>query len=410
MEQESNQYLLAWHLKPTSRTHLWLLIKPSGHIKQVSSNEELVATINRRNVSTVYTNSLLLKSTDLKQAEVSSFQLTPFEYQYLLSLLGSWLPDDFEESDVLDKAIHFSHKDCLKLIQWLNRYHAHLVRLKRDTEFPIDVPKAEGTFRLTQKWLAREECRIYPQGVVMDKHVYCCRWGATHWNQTLSNGFLTTPPQREPALLKACRKDPMRATQIEQPAFLLVNFTKLVAPKDYPNKQSIWVSNAELNALLILDTKARFTVEDILVADSPTNIQSEWINDQSLQLSLTHGLACKSLVSAFEGTWTMAWWRAMERANWLTLIEHAQKKHELVISGYGGGYLSFYCWSGEVAKLCELMKVRAAVLKQSDQDFDAEFKQEFTALVEQRYDDNPEFDIEEESVSEFDTTASISPM
>lgn len=392
--------LLVWKLKPSSRIDSWLIIKATGNITRVSSRFELFKILKRRKPSNIYTNVYYEELSELSEHKVWPLSLTAYEYNLLFKSLSIWNPDDQDESVVLglESAVSYNDKDSMSLIKWLLKYDKQFGLLNRDLVTNKELSKPEGGFVNVHRWLSRPHCRLFPNNVVMDTHVYCQRWSPTHWSQTLKQPLIHTEPIRNSSLLKACRTDPKRLQMVDQIAFALVNITSTNQPIDWPLKQSVWVTNIELNAMVNLDKKLKFTVEDILtVSDSDTStLDSDWLDDETLQLSLTHGVACRNHAYKFSNTWTMAWWRGAERAHWIALLGEVQNNHQLTVSGYGDGYVSFYCWSGEVSKLCSVFRMKAAVLKLEDKDFDAELKQEFSASLRQQYEDSDDLTREQQ--------------
>lgn len=377
-------YVFAWQIKPTEINSGWIVINPKGNTKRFVDKLSLTQSLQHRSATMVYTNSAALHEKDINPKRLRCLDMTPFEYRYFFSLIEAWLPDYSDESIVIEgEKVHGSLKELMPLVNWLHRYHQHFESIHSQlslSEQTFAMPG--GNFEKMAAWLSREQCRLFPQGAVMDKHVYCSRWSATHWSDYLQVGIIQQEPRRDPALLKTCRHDPLRATKIESPAFLLVYFTSCKVEVDWPLKQSVWISNAELNAIMDSDPKAKFDIEDIFIISITPLPSQSFFDDPTYQLSITHGMVCRHIVTSIEGTWTMAWWRSLERAKWLSLILTTQRQFQLAVSAYGNGYLSFYCWSGEMARICQFLKVRAAVLKQSDRDYDAEFKQELTWLVD----------------------------
>lgn len=383
------EFVLLWKLSPLENHSQWLCIWPDCRTQRAPDFDSLWKIDEVTKIPTIYTNFPVNAQYQqrLNEVQVCELDLTPFEYQYLFHLIGAYIPDLDDQSSVLStEKLHRTESKLKPLMMWLGRYHYHLKRFGTHFEEIINKQtKPPDSFIKMANWLSRRSCRIYPEGAVMNKHVYTSRWGPTHWGDMLKSGFAHTP-KRDAGMLKACRTESHRVLLIEQAAFVLVNFSKTSADLDYPIKQSVWVSNAELNAICKLDSKTKFEVQDLLVFPLESPEPSELLDDELFELSLTHGIAARNIVSQFSGTWTMAWWRSVERANWISLIAEMKLKFQVVISGYGDGYLSFFCWEGEMARLTEMLRVRAAVLKQSDHEFDAEFHQEYRALLQQRLD------------------------
>ncbi|MFA0675081.1 hypothetical protein AB4653_04020 [Vibrio sp. 10N.222.48.A3] len=347
-------------------------------------------SLRRRSNGRFYCN---VDETTLQEIDGCSFHclsLTPYEYRSLFSVLSIWNPDSNDDSVLLDSSQdNFAIKGNNSLIKWLIKYDRHLNMLRRETQHPNALPKPTGNHAFLGRWLERESIRLYPQGVVMDKQVFCQRWAPTHWTELLKQGLLLQEPKRNPALIKVCRKDPKRILLVEQIAFVLVNVTRTTVKLDWPEKQSTWMSNVELNAISNLDSKLKFTIEDVFTVDSKAvqHIQSNWVEDDTLQLSVTHGIATRNLVNEYKGTWTSVWWKCVERANWITIIGEVQRSHQIIATGFGNGYVSFFCWAGEVAQLCEVFKMKAAVLKVEEKEYDAEFQQEYIAIKQKQHQD-----------------------
>lgn len=399
---------MVWKLRPSSRLDHWLVIKTTGNITRVSNRFELFKLLKRRKPSIIYTNVFYEELSDLNGHKVWPLSLTAYEYNLLFKSLSIWNPDEHDDSSVLgvESSVSYNDKGSQSLTKWLLKYDKQFGLISRDLVTKKELSTPEGSFVNVHRWLSRPHCRLFPNNVVMDTQVYCQRWAPTHWSQTLKQPLIHSEPTRNASLLKACRTDPKRLQMVDQIAFALVNITSTNQPIDWPLKQSVWVTNIELNAMANLDKKLKFTVEDILtVNDSDTStFESDWLDDETLQLSLTHGIACRNHAYKFSHSWTMAWWRGAERAHWIALLGEVKKSHQLSVSGYGDGYVSFYCWSGEVSKLCSVFRMKAAVLKLEDKEFDTELKQEFSASLRQQYADsdalvnNPEHE-ERETVS-----------
>lgn len=401
----SNIYLL-WHLTPQKSPSRWIVIKTDGRTISWSTQQECLTWLNTVDESVVYTNSQTISLGEQQEGlSLYKFDLTTLEYHYLFNLIEAWIPDLDDPSSVLSHDIkHQSEKKFKPLIEWLVRFHRHFMGILEVLHpyYEKKKPPAE-TYQKMASWLSRRYSRLYPEGTVMDKHVYCARWASTHWSERLKSGFAHVP-HRDSGMLKACRTEPSRALLIDQAAFMLVNFSKTSVPLDFPLKQSVWVSNAELNAIALADPKTKYEIEDLLVFPVEKLPKETIVTDDTLVLSISHGLALRQSLSFFENSWEMAWWRSLERANWCSLINDVSKSHEIVVSGYGDGYLSFYCWSGEMAKLTELLRMKASVLKHSDQDFDAEFQQEYRSLLANEYSMNIDMDQENDKPNHTQST------
>ncbi|WP_190322261.1 hypothetical protein, partial [Candidatus Enterovibrio escicola] len=300
--------------------------------------------------------------------------------------IEAWIPDFDDPSSVLSEdKTHRTEKKLKPLIEWLVRFDRHYKLITQAiAKYRENQSTPAGTYKKAANWLSRRYCRLYPEGTILDKHVHCARWASSHWEERLSSGFARNP-RRDAGMLKACRVDPERAKLIEQAAFMLVNIRKTNVSVDFPLKQSVWMSNAELNAITQADPKTKYQIEDLMTfpVEMPTKCLT--LSDETLTLSVSHGIALRQALSCFENSWEMAWWRSLERAKWISLVSDVSKKHEIVISGFGDGYLSFYCWSGEMAKLTDFLRMKASVLKHSDQDYDPEFQQELRTLLANDY-------------------------
>lgn len=402
----SGPYLL-WKMAPQETQSRWILISDEGRTRLWPNVEECMKWLQTQCEGVFYTNSDHVKPED-NVVIIHKLDLTPFEYHYLFNLIEAWVPDFDDPSSVLsqDKTLR-TEKKLKPLIEWVVRFHQHFNRIN-EALLPFSQNKSTpaGSYQKVANWLSRRYSRLYPEGTILDKHVYCARWVSSHWAERLHSGFAKTP-RRDAGMLKACRVDPNRAKLIDQAAFMLVNIAKTTVPIDFPCKQLVWISNAELNAITQADPKTKYQVEDLLTFPVENVPEELALSDNSMLLSISHGIALRQSLSCFEGTWEMAWWRSLERAKWIALIAEASKSHEMIVSGYGDGYLSFYCWAGEMAKLTELLKMKASVLKHSDQDYDVEFQQELRTLLTKEYIDAPNEQLENEMESiQYDTTNS----
>lgn len=383
----ATNYKLVWKVRPTESCSYWMVLDSSGGVQMMTSIKTILDYLSPLEPKTIYVNTKALLSfkLELKQHKLRSLNLTPLEYRYVFTLLGVWVPDNDDASEVLDaQPKHLSQRELAPLHAWLDRYHNHAISLYSCIDEALEsASKPQGNFGRVMQWLARPTCRLYPQGVILDKHVYCARWSGTHWPDLLSLGVVIEQPKRNPAILKTLRKIPERISQIDKPAFLLVKFIKSKIKSDHPRNQSIWVSNIELIAMLNIDKKCTFEIADYLEFSA---IEIEHLNDSlwsddTASLSVSHGLAARNCALEFQETWTMSWWRSVERSRWMSLIDEVSKEHQIVVTGYGDGFLSFYCWHGEMAKLCMKLRLKAAVIKQSDQDFDFEVRQELVDSI-----------------------------
>ncbi|MFM2668682.1 hypothetical protein AAFX24_28465 [Vibrio mediterranei] len=375
----SPSIVLIWRLNPTSLHGSWLVLDSRDTIRSYASAAEAYESIAKRRFKAVYTNTPSLDYLVEKVThKIRYLGLTPYEYHYFFNLQRRWHPDKKPDDDFLDaKPIQIVNEEIMQIMKWLKRYHLQYELLEGTVTPMLKIAcKPNSSFIGTANWLSRQYARLIPKGVVLDKHVYCTRWLPTHWLNTLQNGVISAEPQRNPALLKGLRHQPDRVFQMEDKGFLLVEFSKLTAPVDFNTKQQVWISTVELQALSIIDSTMKFTVHDLLTFDTVQADHDEdaarLMADDTLLLSVTHGLVLRNLASKFGNTWTASWWRSVERANWLSLYNELRHKYEVVLSGYGAGCLSFYCWHGEMAKICLDLQLRAGVLKQKDEDFDLE--------------------------------------
>ncbi|EGR4075321.1 hypothetical protein DDO73_20020, partial [Vibrio cholerae] len=121
---------------------------------------------------------------------------------------------------------------------------------------------------------------------------------------------------RDAKSLKGLRTDPARVKFLEGCGFLLIKFLKMSKSYDYPLNVPVWITNIELMALIDTDNTLKFEVEDVLIANLKelNSDQFDLLNDQSMHLSASFGMALKSLVNDYPLSWTKALWASVERA------------------------------------------------------------------------------------------------
>lgn len=381
------EYLLVWQIRPTHLDSQYLIITPSNKVDRYSTTSELTKSLLRRKAPVAYTNMTVLHNYIQKDGlDIRTLTLSSLEYRYLFDLQSRWHPDHEDASELLDRIDGAkTQKRIMPLIKWLANVH-HYVEAIDSYQLikPSQAAKPSGNFSGPAQWLGRPFVRLYPEGVLMDRLVYGARWQPSHYKAILELGAIVKSPTRNPRLLKSLRHEPQRIFSHDGEAFLLVKWQKLARlPVDTLPAHANWMTVSELRAYQFADPALKFEIEDCLsfslepLVDIQGKREGEDIHlfeDQTLELSVTYGNALRQIVHRWSDTWTMCYWRSVERGQWLTLYHELRRKHDIVLSGYGGGYLSFHCWHGEMAKICQELMLRGSVLKQSDEEFDLEYR------------------------------------
>jgi hypothetical protein len=374
-------FYIIWQTSKVNCNNSILLIDENGGNTELKRCD-IPTILDGISPQTIYTNMQLNKEWSI--FNIVYLKLTEFESNYLFELLAIG-------PIKMDREIPNSFLVFFKRLEYRRHIlHSAVENCVEKASFPLD------SYDYTVRWLSRSDVRIYPTGDLMDRQVFCTRWSGSHWSEFLEIGYIESAPKRDPKTLKGLRTDATRFRFIHSPAFLLVKFEKLNAPVDYPVGLPVWITNIELSALVQCDPKAKFSIEDCLQCET-TDFPSEMTQltaDLTLQLSPSTGLATRIVLGGFDCTWTSALWHAIERARWLMLAKHIQTHFPFTLSGYGDGAMSFYCWTGDMAQICEILKVRAAVLKQSDKEFDAQLRNDISNIVYTRYENEHEHEHE----------------
>jgi len=371
-----NTYCALWKVNQTQIGDALLFVSSDGRCEVISNDVDINTIISEADTQYVYSNFEHYLN-PFTSDKLVVLPLSEFEMKYVASLLGTSLP-------CINRPVS---KD---FIVFLKRFHTHYSSMRGHLERGGFIAnESDNSFLHSIKWLSRSNVRIYPTESLMDKHAYCTRWSGSHWGEMLCLGTILDKPTRDPKALKGLRADPSRIKFIDGCAFLLVNINKTKVPVDFPLNTPVWMTNIELQAMLEVDSNTRFEVEDILRATITPHSHEilSILNDNSLMLSVTFGMAIRACLRLFNGSWSSAFWYSVERARWLSLFNEVNEVYPLQLSGFGSGAMSFYCWSGDLFKICEMLKIRASVLKQSDYDLDELLLEEISSNIKRRYSD-----------------------
>ncbi|UTZ34776.1 hypothetical protein HB762_26305 (plasmid) [Vibrio campbellii] len=220
--------------------------------------------------------------------------------------------------------------------------------------------------------------RLYPTGERQDTLVFCQRFYGLHYASILSKGTLPQgEPIQDPRLLRYLRESlSKQISKVTVPGFCKVTCHKDVDLLDIPKGYSKWLSINQLKALLRHYDESYFELTDVWVFKEHKSIENEFITEQSNWLSVTFGVALS--IEATQkpvNTWTRLFIACEEKAFWLNLIHDVLSRFEVTVSGYGSGALSFYCWNGELERVCNFIRQRAAVLKHWDKQVEANIQE-----------------------------------
>ncbi len=225
--------------------------------------------------------------------------------------------------------------------------------------------------------------RLYPTGERQDTLVFCQRFYGLHYASILSKGTLPQgEPIQDPRLLRYLRESlSEQISKVTVPGFCKVTCQKDVDLLDIPKGYSKWLSINQLKALLSHYDESYFELTDVWVFKEHKSIENEFITEQSNWLSVTFGVALSiETTQKPANTWTRLFIACEEKAFWLNLIHDVLSRFEVTVSGYGGGALSFYCWNGELERVCNFIRQRAAVLKHWDKQVEANIQEIINGL------------------------------
>lgn len=358
-----------WQNEPNSGSN-FIIINDDGSCKFTNLAEAKNEILQSVSIGLfAFTNSLLFDG--IKGVVKISNSFLEFRH-YLMLTLNS----DYEQCTKVPSSL-------IEIIKRFVFLYAKLNDVFKEVSHQNKYEFDKSVFKRTIEWVSRTGIRIYPNESVQDRHVYCTRWLASHWSELIRLGFICNEPVRDAKSLKGLRTDPARVKFLEGCGFLLIKFLKMSRSYDYPLNVPVWITNIELMALIDTDNTLKFEVEDVLIANLKelNSDQFDLLNDQSMHLSASFGMALKSLVNDYPLSWTKALWASVERARWISLSYEINKKYPIQVSGIGDGSISFYCWSGDIANICQFIRVRASVLKQTDYDIEEMILDEISVSV-----------------------------
>lgn len=221
--------------------------------------------------------------------------------------------------------------------------------------------------------LSKPAVRLYPKGDVQDTLVFCQRFPGLHYSSLLSESHLpNNEPQQDPRLLRRLRENlKSNIEEISIPTLCEVTVLKESHLLDVPKGHKTWMSISQLKAFMDILGDKSFELVDCWVFAEYEKITAPFFLNGSNWLSVTYGCAISQSVQTLaKKTWFAAYLMAEEKAFWVRLIRELERKFDVTVTGYGGGALSFYCWNGELSKVCEYLRRRAAVLKHWDREIE----------------------------------------
>ncbi|WP_026959777.1 hypothetical protein [Aliagarivorans taiwanensis] len=398
-----------WPLCPTAAQTHWLT-GPKGRaftaltdaLDTLNHNERVWAPEYIRNeMANVYSGAI--ETVHLDSADLEMYGdlvgLSPFESA--TSVLTEQSQKGAAEQSDPGKLAQLSER----LERALNRLDVAIT--EHQTEFKeilnAPLPPTDPRYGHMLRWLSRSTVRLYACSEKFDHLAFAIRWPGVHYHELLTSGnWYLQAPARDAQWLRTLRTDPKRVALNSRAGFYLVRFKRInLELLDYTNRDAVWLSSVELQALLEHYPKTSFTVEDCLMFTTDTgSITADAGRNQTPELlCISHGYALKSLVNQLcqQTSWASAWLRSFERAQWLHCMAELQSRYPLLVAGYGNGHVSFYCWQGDLARICADLRQRAAVLNVSDEPVLAELRQ---CLLSDAV-----FDVKDEEINNPDTAS-----
>lgn len=354
--REAHQYIISDGLTTNFVNGRELFLE---HLSFLIDQHQMLNVIT--NLSEDYIGSLLEIENISIPTIVNSIKLSSPEFSIWLQIAG--VEQDFEEI-----IAEVNSTDNHPLFEVFSRYQAckqkaeNLLSCSNNLESEI-LDLASDRFT-----------RLYPLGERQDTLVFCQRFFGLHFPSILSGTLLPVgSPTKEPKLLRFLRtKLASKLDKLKAPGFVKVVVKKTIPLIDVPKGHSCWMSFNQLRAFIRAFDESHFDLIEVQVFNEHVALDDGFTTEMANWLSVSFGAAMNEVFTDdSRRDWLRTFILCEEKAFWVNLITDINARFDITVSGYGAGAFSFYCWHGELDKICDFIRRRAAVLKHWDKEVEA---------------------------------------